>query len=183
MSQIEDKDPTRIDLRVDPREQRFRGTAIHGDTPFDVAYISHVMDNLWQGGWDFGLEVPFEIKHVISLYPWGKYKAAHELSTHKEVRAYDSADEDSIGGMTEKEVLDLAAFVNECRADAPTLVHCQAGLNRSGLIAATALVLNGDVASGAEAIALLREKRSPAVLCNKTFEHWVRHQFPEPADG
>ena len=52
------------------------------------------------------------------------------------------------------------------------LIHCQAGLNRSGLI--TALTLTRGF-KGVEpmcpvnAIALLREKRCDAVLCNAAF--------------
>jgi protein-tyrosine phosphatase len=52
------------------------------------------------------------------------------------------------------------------------LVHCQAGLNRSGVVVAYALMLNG--MSAAEAIARIRERRSPAVLCNPQFERWLR---------
>jgi protein-tyrosine phosphatase len=52
------------------------------------------------------------------------------------------------------------------------LVHCQAGLNRSNLIAALALMrLTG--CDAAAAIALLREKRSPLVLCNEAFEQYL----------
>lgn len=52
------------------------------------------------------------------------------------------------------------------------LIHCQAGLNRSGLLAARTLMKRGHTAD--EAIALLREKRSPLVLCNDAFENWLR---------
>lgn len=178
MTMNDETDPTAFPIEFDPRTERMRGVATHGYTPFDVPFISHVTDNLWQGGCSNGLVLPEEIKHVVSLYKWERYEVRHELSSFTEVTAYDSAgDGDTLGGMSVKQVLDLAAKVNECRKDAPTLVHCQAGLNRSSLIAATALVLNGDVASGAEAVALLREKRSPAVLCNPAFESWLCRQF------
>lgn len=49
--------------------------------------------------------------------------------------------------------------------------NCQAGLNRSNLIAGAALIREGMEAE--EAISLLRSKRSPAVLCNQTFERWL----------
>mgnify|MGYP001561544085 FL=1 len=65
----------------------------------------------------------------------------------------------------------LGAIVNGFAKRGPTLVHCQAGLNRSGLVAANALRLRGMPAS--EAIALLRRQRSPAVLCNSAFEEWL----------
>ena len=66
----------------------------------------------------------------------------------------------------------VAAWVNACRKDGPVLVQCQAGLNRSSLVTATALMLGGMTADAA--IALLREKRSPACLCNPAFEEWLR---------
>lgn len=78
---------------------------------------------------------------------------------------YDSSDQ----GFAQVDA--IAAWVNVCRKDGPTLVHCQAGLNRSGLVAARALTLDG--MNAADAIALLREKRSPAVLCNRSFESWL----------
>ena len=80
--------------------------------------------------------------------------------------------------MSPEFILNLAAEVNELCEQGPTLVHCQAGLNRSSLIAAVALILAGVVDSGAEAAALLRERRSPACLCNQSFERWLTHRWP-----
>jgi protein-tyrosine phosphatase len=55
------------------------------------------------------------------------------------------------------------------------VVHCQAGLNRSGLIAALVLMDSG--AYGADgAIELLRAKRSEAVLCNQKFVEYLLSQ-------
>lgn len=54
----------------------------------------------------------------------------------------------------------------------PTLVHCRAGLNRSGLVVAVCLMKRG--MSADEAIELLRRKRSQEVLHNKTFERFLR---------
>ena len=51
------------------------------------------------------------------------------------------------------------------------LVHCQAGLNRSNLVTALALIKRGR--TPADAVALLRERRSPVVLCNAAFESWL----------
>lgn len=158
-------DPTRIDVRVDPREQRMVGVARHGNVPFDVPYISEIAENLWQGGCANGLVLPDEIVHVVSLYPWESYSYRHELHSRLEVVMYDSDDQGY------ELVNALAAWVNACRQDGPTLVHCQAGLNRSSLVAGRALMLSG--LSGREAVALLREKRSPACLCNRSFESYL----------
>ena len=54
---------------------------------------------------------------------------------------------------------------------ARVLVRCQAGLNRSALCAVLLLRKHGY--SSAEAIALLREKRSSWVLCNSDFEDYL----------
>jgi protein-tyrosine phosphatase len=54
----------------------------------------------------------------------------------------------------------------------PTLICCTAGINRSPLVAARVLMRQGRTAD--EAIALLRERRGDVVLCNPTFETWLR---------
>lgn len=158
-------DPTRIDLAADPRTLRFSGIAYHGNTPFDVPYISQITETLYTGGCMDGLVLPEAIVHLISLYPWEAYRSTHNVRSALSVRMYDSEEQ------AFDQVPHIARWVNACRADGPTLVHYQAGLNRSGLVAATALMLDG--MSAADAIALLREKRSPAVLCNRAFERWL----------
>jgi protein-tyrosine phosphatase len=159
-------DPTWIPMHVDPREQRMRGIATHGRTPFDVPFVSHIIDNLWQGGCQDGLVLPKNIEHLISLYPWEAYTVTHELKSSLTVRMHDATDQSFA------QVGDIAQWVRTCMIDGPTLVHCQAGLNRSSLVAATALTLDG-LFDGPRAIALLRERRSPACLCNPAFEQWV----------
>ncbi len=64
--------------------------------------------------------------------------------------------------------------------DGPVLIHCQVGLNRSSLVAARAMVLSEE-ADPAGAIAVLRERRSPACLCNEAFEAWLLGEPVEPA--
>lgn len=175
---LERYDPTRIDIHLDPRERRMVGTAVHGDTPFDVPYISHVHGNLWQGGCADGMVLPSEIVNVISLYIWEQYELHDGVNRHEQIRAYDSSDNKFCpGGMTPEQIEELADLVNQCCEEGPTLVHCQAGLNRSSLIAAVALVRGGVVPTGTEAIQLLREKRSPACLCNKSFEKWIVERY------
>lgn len=159
-------DPTRIEFELDPRQERMRGVARHGNTPFDVPYISPIADNLWQGGCADGFALPNDIVHVVSLYPWEQYKARHELRSVLSVVMYDSEDQ----GFAQVEA--IASWVNACRDDGPTLVHCQAGLNRSSLVAGRALMLAGLDAD--EAIWLLRHKRSTACLCNPAFERYLR---------
>jgi len=160
-----DKDHTAIDIDFDPSVQRMSGVAYHGNTPFDVPFISHIDGNLWQGGCRNGLIVPDNIDVVISLYPWEKY-TLQEGQIRLEYKMYDSEDQGF------DQVIEIAMQVNRYLDHGKTvLVHCQAGLNRSGLVAATALMLKG--MSGPDAIKLLREKRSNACLCNPSFARWV----------
>ena len=159
-------DPTALEIDFDPTVQRMRGVALHGGMPFDVPIISEIGPNLWQGGCQDGLTLPPFIIHLVSLYPWEHYRVRHELNSLLIVRMYDSEEQ------TFDQVEELARWVNACRATGPVLVHCQAGLNRSSLVAARALMLAG--ARPDAAIATIREKRSPACLCNRHFAEYLR---------
>lgn len=151
----------------DPTVERLIGTTFYGNKQFDMPYITEIERNLWVGGCASELILPEHIKHVVSLYFQEHYSALHMLSSDLYVQMADSVNEpfDNLDA--------LARWVNHCRQDAPTLVHCQVGLNRSALIAARALYLS-DGWPGADIVDLLREKRSPAVLCNPHFELEVR---------
>lgn len=164
MSKFED--PTAFAIDFDPTIQRMRGRAVHGNTYFDVPFVSEIVPGFYQGGCEYGLVLPANIDHVVSLYKWEKYTVKHEIKSFTEVTMYDSLD-----GPVKENIVELATLVNDCRKTGNTLVHCQAGLNRSGLVAGTALVLEG--MEPAEAIKMLRDKRSPAVLCNPVFESWL----------
>jgi protein-tyrosine phosphatase len=159
-------DPTAFNIKFDPTIQRMKGTTVHGRIAFDVPFISEIAHNLWQGGCEDGLILPDFIQHVVSLYPWESYKIRHDLDSVLLVRMYDSEDQ------TFEQIDELARWVNLCRTTGPVLVHCQAGLNRSGLVAARALMLDG--MSADDAIRIVREKRSPACLCNRAFEDYLR---------
>jgi protein-tyrosine phosphatase len=171
-------DPTRLNVQNNPLTAHMHGYTVHGNKYFDVPYMSEIAGNLWQGGCISGLILPLNVRHVISLYPWEAYTVRHELLSYMQVQMYDSTDQ----AVDQVEV--LSDWVNICRNTGPVLVHCQAGLNRSSLIAARALMKQPQESSGYrqqslslradEAIALLREKRSPACLCNPAFEEFLR---------
>lgn len=158
-------DPTRIHLTTDPLTRRMTGVAAHGNIPFSVPFMTEIAPNLWQGGCEDGLILPGQIKHLVSLYPWESYAAKHELTTAVHIRMLDGLGEDM--GLIEH----AARWAAACRATGPVLIHCQAGLNRSSLVVARVLMLDGHTA--AEAIALIRARRSPACLCNPAFEAWL----------
>lgn len=160
-------DPTRIDINTDPTTRRMVGTARHGNTPFSVPVISEIAHNLWQGGTQQGLVLPGFIKHVVSLYPWEKYKMHDDVGEVHYVEMYDSEDQGF------EQVDEIATLVNELRETGTTLTVCQAGLNRSSLIVARALFLDG-FGTGDEIVEHIRKVRSPACLCNPAFEREVR---------
>lgn len=74
-----------------------------------------------------------------------------------------------------REIFDVVRIAHaDWKRGKRVLVRCQAGLNRSGLI--TALILMREGYSADEAINLIREKRSPHALFNKSFVAWLRKQ-------
>lgn len=152
---------------ADFESHHIEGFARMGNKPFAVPLFSHIVDNLWTGGCPVGT-VPEEFQFVVCLYPWEPYKT-HEHTTHLIVRLYDSHDIPD-----EKHLKAIADYVNAVSRIGKTLVHCQAGLNRSALIAGLALIRSGMHPD--DAIRLLREKRCDAVLCNEHFERWLRTQ-------
>ena len=160
------------DLQADLESHHIEGFAVHGDTPFSMPLVSHIIGNLWTGGCRDGVVLPDDFRYVISLYPWERYELGPDTE-RVEVTMYDSAAD--LGD--DEQLYELAALVNTYRAAGRTLVHCQAGLNRSSLVAGLALVEDGMTPD--EAIDLLRERRSPTVLCNHAFERWLREQGAE----
>lgn len=150
---------------------RIRGYVPHGaarglDPNLDVPLVSHIEGSFYQGGCMGGVRLPDGFDYVLSLYPWEQY-ILPEGCERDEVRMYDSLDQGF------EQVEQLAEGVAERLSDGQTvLVHCQAGLNRSGLLAATTLVQHRGH-TPASAIGLLRSRRSPLVLCNEAFENFI----------
>lgn len=136
---------------------------------FSVPLISHIHKNLWQGGCIDGVKLPDDFEFVVSLYPWEKYALGGDTA-RLEYELYDAAEVPD-----ERQLFDVAHMVNAFADRGKTLVHCQAGLNRSGLIAGLALVLDGQ-GSPDDVIDLMREQRCDMVLCNGSFESWLRKQ-------
>lgn len=135
-----------------------------GGVPFRVPLFSEIDGNLWSGGCPVG-EAPEEFRFIVSLYPWEPYRI-HDHQVFLQAKLYDQ------GEVPATPVLEaLADYINAARAIDKTLVHCQAGLNRSGLLTGLALIRAG--AAPADAIKLLRAKRCDQVLCNRAFEGWL----------
>lgn len=149
---------------ADFASHRIEGFTREGNHVIDVPLFSHIAGNLYVGGCPEG-EAPEEFDFIVSMFPWRQYKThEHQIVT----KAY-LFDQDSIPNPAKLFV--LAAHVNECLKHGKTLVHCQAGLNRSNLVAGLALIEVG--MKPQSAIDLLRKQRCDAVLCNKAFEAWL----------
>ena len=138
------------------------------DAWFETPLVSHIEGNLYMGGCIKRVKLPNDFHKVFSLYPWERYKLGPNTQ-RVEIRLYDSADIPP-----EEQLNEIADQVVESLTHGKTLVHCQAGLNRSGLISGLALIKMGRTPT--DAIALLREKRHPVVLCNTAFEQWLLKQ-------
>lgn len=133
----------------------------------NVPLISQIVGPLWVGGCRHGVKLPDAFRFVCSLYPWEQYQLGPDTE-RIETRLYDSAD---IPDESQLEYLATVVAGRLARGE-QTLVHCQAGLNRSNLIAALALTswLGCDARY---AINLLRTRRSELVLCNQVFERYL----------
>lgn len=167
-----DHDPTKINLQTnvradrDPTRVRMSGTAVHGNTPFDVPFMSEIAPGLYQGGCQQGLILPHFIKNIVSLYPWERYKIEHNIDSELYIRMYDSEEQGF------EQLDEIAKWVFEqWDKGGNTLVHCQAGLNRSSLVVGRVLMMMGYTAK--EAIEKIRASRSPACLCNPSFEKYL----------
>lgn len=133
----------------------------------DLELISHVRDNLYVGG-HLKVDVGDFFSHIFSLYHWEKY--IHSPDTVLVAREmYDSATK-PVDIETVEELSDQ--IVEALEAGGNVLVHCQAGINRSNLVAARVLMKRYDM-TAREAIDTLREQRGELILANRKFEEWL----------
>jgi len=148
---------------------------LHTGERIDIPLISHITDNLYVGGHSHRADLGDFFSHVFSLYTWGSQYLTHEDTVHNSVTIHDATDADVslVDALVDEVVEALEGGGN-------VLVHCQAGINRSNLVATLALRKWKGLTSE-QAIAMLREKRSPLVLANKGFERYLLNlDNPEP---
>src|SRR3990167_9566258 len=141
-------------LLADLETHHIEGIAREGNTRFNARLITPVDDSLGQGGCINGVNLQGYFKHIVSLYPWEQFDPGADLDSFIAVRLYDGPTVPN-----EEQLISLARWINICRTHGRTLVHCQAGLNRSGLLTALALVLSGQY-NAPQAIQKLRASRS-----------------------
>jgi protein-tyrosine phosphatase len=127
-----------------------------------IPLMTEVIPGLWVGG-AAGTVLPENISDVVSLTGTLGYKIGHHLSSVL-VTAWEDDQEQPLDQLDA-----IAAWVNSCAG--PVLVHCGAGLNRSGVVAARALMLGGMTAD--EAITCIRTARHQSCLSNSHFEGWL----------
>lgn len=177
---MSDETSTQVDARIEGT--RIIGYAIHGGY-FDVPLFTQITDKLWVGGtpaenleclweWDNDGEITEpRFDAILCLYPWESYSVPEGV-IKREVELYDDLWQalDQVDELADQ----LAIWVKD-EATAAVLVHCQAGLNRSNLVAARYLIKHKGMTPD-EAITLLRSKRHQEVLCNFHFEDWLREQ-------
>jgi protein-tyrosine phosphatase len=137
---------------------------------------NEIRPNLWMGGhwWTdpSGDLQPAVVTDQFSLVVSLHYQSGHGPSDGIEHRFLDIPDRPLTAAQID-EVGHLAAVAAAAvREGRTTLVRCHAGLNRSGLVTAQALVHLG--LDMGEAISLIRQRRSPFALHNETFEEYLR---------
>lgn len=150
---------------------------------YDDPVWSEVLPGLWQGG---------TLDHDVWADPRAKRPGVERGDFDTVVTLYASATpvdwfvkeirygvwDSDVAHIDIAELFDLVrATHTEWRRGKKVLVRCQAGWNRSGLV--TALVLIREGLPAAEAIDLIREKRSPWALCNEDFVRFLLAQDPE----
>ena len=138
------------------------GLFMGGTADSDVVQVA-------QPGSRLGDDRPYDA--VATLYAW-----AQPVPWEVEEVRYGFGDCDIQYADTER-ILRVARWAwRRWVAGDRVLIRCQAGLNRSGLI--TALVLMLDGYDAADAVALIRAQRSRWCLCNEHFVAWLSREAP-----
>jgi hypothetical protein len=141
-----------------------------------------ILPGLWQGGTEddevvgcraiatrYDRRQPFDL--VVTLYA-----DAMPAAWGVEELRFGFPDSDLTAHAVERAAA-LARYAHQrWHEGARVLVRCQAGVNRSGLV--MALTLMHDGLSARDAIALIRSRRSPAVLNNGHFVRWLITEAP-----
>ncbi len=104
-------------------------------------------------------------KYIICLNGKPSYYTPHKTF----IICYPFDDVDQMP--PEDDIHELAKMAVQFSKMGPTLIHCSAGFNRSGLVTALTLMYLGRTAT--QAIAQLRLKRCDEVLSNNTFHDWL----------
>lgn len=154
-------------LRADLESEPITGVLRSDGRRIHLPLISHITDNLYVGGHSDKVDLGDFFTHVFSLYVWGTPYVTHRSTKHDSVRMYDDPTEDT--SLVEELVPKVVKALEE---GGNVLVHCQAGINRSNLVASLVLRQWKGLTSQ-EAIDMLRTRRGPIVLANHGFERFL----------
>jgi hypothetical protein len=149
----------------------------------ETPLYSEVAPNLFMGGThdDAVINLPQRLRNfdgknefdcVVTLYAW-----AAPANWGVEERRFGFPDADLIADYIPT-IVELAFWAHaKWKAGKRVNIRCQAGLNRSGIVTALTLMIDG--MSADQAIDTLRKKRSTYALCNGEFEHWLLTEAAE----
>lgn len=137
------------------------GTGVAKYIPVPESLYDEIIPNLFQGGAEAVIDQEFDA--VFSLHTRRGIGPGHGV--------YHSHMDIPDGALSPWQFADVVSMANNVALmvgdGKRTLVRCQAGLNRSGLVVALAMVNLGYPKMGA--LRLIRHKRSPWALCNDSF--------------
>jgi hypothetical protein len=150
------------------------------DINWDFPLWSEILPGLWLGGTDDDdtIEDAAEIHTsrnitkdnfdtVVTLYAW-----ANPVDWFVQELRYGFYDSGLEGNADYASLHEAAEFAHKAwKSGKRVLIRCQAGINRSSLTMGLALMLEGY--SAADAIKLMRDKRSNAVLLNEDFVDYL----------
>ena len=149
-------------------------------TPYMPAELwSEIQSGLWVGGTGSSDEIfsrrPIDadpeitkrnFDTVITMYAWARPVDWFVKEIRFGIYDHDMSD------FEQRALHDLVKIAHtDWRAGDRVLIRCQAGINRSSLVAALVLIRDGMDAQSA--IELLRNKRAGGVLRNSFFEDWL----------
>lgn len=139
---------------------------------------SEVLPNLFiSGTLDHDvLENPMNYTELLGTCPFDSvvtmYGHARPFGYYVREQRFGIADAEIVP-LSVPEILQLADWLfSEWKMGKKVAARCQMGWNRSGLIIALVLLKEGYSAD--EAIALIRERRSPYALCNPHFVEFIQ---------
>ena len=149
---------------------------------------NEILPNLWQGGTDdydvignstyaqpFVKNVAYitreDFDTVVTMYQYAN--PVDWLVKEYRYCVYDAG----IELLDKRELFATARFAyDEWKSGKRVLIRCQAGLNRSGLVMALVLMLDGWTAE--DAIDIIRKRRNPYALFNKDFVRFLSNLNP-----
>ncbi len=139
---------------------------------------TEIIPNLFTGGHDYNVGYN-GIQEVRSAYPRDNFDLVVSMY-RRSIEFHPTSGEYveplfSDSGLTDEviqQALDASSIVADgIQSGLRVLSRCQAGLNRASLVAGLAMVRLGF--SGADAVQLIRARRSPWALCNEEYADFL----------